>query len=80
VYLNSKLSALVLIFAAMLCVTSPAFAQQTLGGITGTVVDPAGSAIPGVEVTATSDQTKLVRTTKSSGTGSYELFDLPIGT
>jgi hypothetical protein len=80
VYLNSKLSALVLIFAAMLCVTSPALAQQTLGGITGTVVDPAGSAIPGVEVTATSDQTKLVRTTKSSGTGSYELFDLPIGT
>ena len=79
-YLKSRLSALVLIFAAILCVTCPAFAQQTLGGITGTVVDPAGSAIPGVEITATSDQTKLVRTTKSSGTGSYELFDLPIGT
>jgi len=80
VYLNSRLSALVLIFAAIFCVTYPAFAQQTLGGITGTVVDPAGSAIPGVEVTATSDQTKLVRTTKSSGTGSYELVNLPIGT
>ncbi len=79
-YLKSKLSALVLVFAAMFCVTFPAFAQQTLGGITGTVVDPGGSAIPGVEVTATSDQTKLVRTTKSSGTGSYELVDLPIGT
>jgi len=80
VYLKSRLSALVLVFAAMLCVTYPAFAQQTLGGITGTVVDPGGSAIPGVEVTATSDQTKLVRTTKSSATGSYELVNLPIGT
>ena len=79
-YLNSRLSALVLVFAAMFCVTHPAFAQQTLGGITGTVVDPGGSAIPGVEVTATSDQTKLVRTTRSSGTGSYELVNLPIGT
>ena len=78
-YLKSRLSALVLIFAAIFCVTCPAFAQQTLGGITGTVVDPGGSAIPGVEVTATSDETKLVRTTKSSGTGSYELVDLPIG-
>jgi hypothetical protein len=57
-----------------------AFAQQTLGGITGTVVDPSGSAIPGVEVKATSDETKLVRTAKSNGTGSYELVDLPIGT
>jgi Carboxypeptidase regulatory-like domain/TonB dependent receptor len=80
VYLKSKLSALVLIFAAIFCVTHPAFSQQTLGGITGTVVDPGGSAIPGVAVTATSDQTKLVRTTKSSGTGSYELVNLPIGT
>ena len=79
-YLNNRLSALVLIFAAMFYVAHPAFAQQTLGGITGTVVDPAGSAIPGVEVTATSDQTKLVRTTTSSGTGSYELVNLPIGT
>ena len=31
-------------------------------------------------MTATSDQTKLVRTTKSNGTGSYELVNLPIGT
>jgi hypothetical protein len=72
VHSKSRLSALVLVFAAILCIAYPAFAQQTLGGITGTVVDPGGSAIPGVEVTATSDQTKLVRTTTSSATGSYE--------
>jgi hypothetical protein len=51
-----------------------------LGGITGTVVDPSGSAIPGVEVKATSDATQLMRTTKSNEAGSYELVDLPIGT
>ncbi len=79
-YLKSRLSALVFLFAAMICMTMPAVAQQTLGGITGTVVDPSGSAIPGVEVTATSDETKLVRTSKSNGTGTYELVDLPIGT
>jgi len=64
----------------MFCMTLSASAQQTLGGITGTVVDPSGSAIPGVEVKATSDETKLVRTAKSNGTGTYELVDLPIGT
>ena len=79
-YLKNKLSAFVLMFAAIICLTLPAFAQQTLGGITGTVEDSSGSAIPGVEVKATSDQTTLVRTAKSNGGGTYELVDLPIGT
>ena len=79
-YSKSKLSAFILVVAAILCTTFSASAQQTLGSITGTVVDPSGSSIPGVEVKATSDETKLVRTAKSNGTGSYELVDLPIGT
>lgn len=58
----------------------PAKAQQTLGGITGTVVDPSGSAIPGVAVKATSEETKLVRTAKTNAAGTYQLVDLPIGT
>jgi hypothetical protein len=65
---------------ALLCLSTAALAQQTLGGITGTVVDPSGSAVPGVEIKAVSAETKLVRTTKSSSTGSYQLNDLPIGT
>ena len=55
-------------------------AQQTLGGITGTVLDPSGSAVPGVEVKAVSDDTKLERTAKSNVEGTYSLVDLPIGT
>jgi hypothetical protein len=73
-----KLSALALLFVAATCLT--ATAQQTLGGITGTVVDPSGSAVPGVQVTVVSDGTKLTRTTVSNGQGSYQILNLPIGT
>ena len=52
--------------ACLILATPAAKAQQTLGGITGTVLDPQGSAIPGVEVKAVSDDTKLVRTAKSN--------------
>jgi hypothetical protein len=54
-------------------------AQQTLGGITGTVVDPAGSAVPDAEIKATSEDTKLERTTRSNAQGVYNLNDLPLG-
>jgi Carboxypeptidase regulatory-like domain/TonB dependent receptor len=80
VYSKSKLSAFILVVAALLCMTISAVAQQTLGGVTGTVVDASGGAIPGVEVKATSDDTKLVRTAKTNATGTYALVDLPIGT
>src|SRR5258707_10437765 len=68
----------ILAFLAFLA-TNNLQAQQTLGGITGTVVDPSGSAVPGVEVKAVSDDTKLVRTAKSNAEGTYSLVDLPIG-
>ena len=80
VYSKLKFSALFVLVAAFLGLSLPAAAQQTLGGITGTVVDPSGSAIPGVLVTAVSDDTKLSRTAKSNAEGTYALVDLPIGT
>ncbi len=80
VYLKNKITALVLILSAALCMGLPASAQQTLGGITGTVSDPTGSAIPGVQITAVSAETKLVRTAKTNAQGEYQLNDLPIGT
>ncbi len=80
VYLSRRFAAYILLFSAVFCTCLPAIAQQTLGGITGTVLDPSGSAIPGVEVTAVSDETKLVRTAKSNAEGTYALVNLPIGT
>jgi len=80
VHSKNKITTLVLLLSAALCMALPASAQQTLGGITGTVSDPTGSSIPGVLVTAVSAETKLVRTAKTNAEGTYQLNDLPIGT
>src|SRR5579864_6368103 len=55
-------------------------AQQTLGGITGTVTDKTGGVLPDTLVTLTSDQTSLTRTQKTTANGSYDIVNLPIGT
>lgn len=55
-------------------------AQQTLGGITGTVSDKTGSILPDTTVTIVGDQTKLTRTLKTNANGSYDFVNLPIGT
>jgi hypothetical protein len=55
-------------------------AQQTLGGITGTVTDTTGGVLPETVVTIVGDQTKLTRTQKSNANGSYDFVNLPIGT
>ena len=54
-------------------------AQQTLGGITGTVMEKTGSVLPGTVVTIVGDGTQLTRTQTSSGNGSYDFVNLPIG-
>ena len=65
-----------LVFAA-----APAMhAQQTLGGITGTVSDPTGSVLNDTTVTLLSDQTQLTRSQKTSANGGYTFVNLPIGT
>ena len=80
--LHIKRSALVL---AMFAVTAFLFlpnahAQQTLGGITGTVTDSSGAVISGATVTLIGDQTKLNRSQTTSTTGSYAFVNLPLGT
>jgi hypothetical protein len=55
-------------------------AQQTLGGITGTVTDKSGGVLPDTAVTTVGDQTKLTRTQKTNANGSYDFVNLPIGT
>jgi hypothetical protein len=55
-------------------------AQQTLGGITGTVTDTSGAVISGATVALVGNETKFNRTQTSSSTGSYQFVNLPIGT
>ena len=55
-------------------------AQQTLGGITGTVTDKTGGVLPDAAVTIVGDQTQLTRTLKTNSNGGYDFVNLPIGT
>ena len=75
------LAALLVSSLSMLVTFQPrSQAQQTLGGITGTVTDKTGSVLPDTLVTIVGDQTSLTRTQKTNPNGSYDLVNLPIGT
>ena len=76
---SSFVRLLFLLAVVALCV-APSPAQQTLGGITGSVSDSTGGVIPNVEVKIVGEQTGLTRTVKSNGSGEYLFVNLPIGT
>src|SRR5581483_687451 len=54
-------------------------AQTTNGSISGTVTDPSGSSVGGVQVTATSTDTGLTRTATTLDNGIYNIPQLPPG-
>lgn len=76
--ISTKFFRLLAVMAACALCIAPAMAQQTLGGITGTVTDPSGSVIPGATVTLLDEQTSATRTATTNGTGTYSFVDLPI--
>ena len=63
---------------AVLALSSTAFGQAT-AQISGTVQDPTGALIPGVEVTVTQTETGASRLAVTNETGSYVLTSLPLG-
>jgi hypothetical protein len=69
-----------LVFLAVLICSLPVNAQQTLGSLNGTVLDPSGAAIPGATVNVTNAAIGITRSAVTQGTGSYQIFNLPIGT
>jgi hypothetical protein len=66
-------------FAALLACTTPAFAQQTLGGILGTVTDTSGAVVPDVKAVLVSDATGLSRSVAAKANGEFAFSDLPVG-
>ena len=70
----------VFLLAALFQWSVGARAQQTLGGITGTVADKSGSVLPDTTVTIVGDQTQLTRSQKTNENGAYDFVNLPIGT
>ena len=59
--------------------TSPAWAQQAAGSITGTVVDPSGSAIPNATVTVRDLDRNTTWTTKTGSAGIYDFPQISVG-
>jgi hypothetical protein len=60
--------------------SSPVWAQQAAGSITGTVIDPSGSAIPGATVIVRDVDRGTTWTTKTSSAGIYEFPQVSVGT
>jgi len=54
-------------------------AFQATGQIGGTVRDPSGAVLPGVDITATQTETGISRNTISNETGSFVLPNLLVG-
>jgi hypothetical protein len=67
---------LVVVLLTALC----ASAQNDRGTITGRVTDPSSAVVPGVEVTATNVDTRVVSRSTSNDLGFYTILNLPIGT
>ena len=76
----TKLTLGILLVAVIFQLSLCTLAQETLGGITGTVSDKSGSVLPDTTVTIVGDQTKLTRALKTNTTGAYDFVNLPIGT
>jgi len=57
----------------------PAWAQMDATGLTGTVMDSSGAVVADVQVVAVQDATGLRRETVSTGQGTYEINELPVG-
>src|SRR5580704_13282454 len=67
-------------FFAVLFLSGLSLLGQTLGEISGTVVDPSGAGVPNSVVTLTNTATNAVRTTNSNEQGLYTFTSVPPGT
>jgi len=65
-------------FIAVL-LSSTVSAQTFRGGISGSIADPSGAAIPGASVQLVSEATGLSRSQETTGTGDFTFSDLPVG-
>src|SRR4051794_18446026 len=77
--MNRHLRAALFIPIVFSLLSSTARAQVAQAELRGAVVDESGAALPGATITATHVDTGTVRTTVTSGTGTYVMPALPIG-
>ena len=70
----------VLLALAPCCLALPSLAQQTLGSLNGTVLDPSGASVAGATVTVTDAAINVTRATTTQKNGFFQIFNLPVGT
>lgn len=75
-----KIKSLLIAVAALLAFASAVAAQVTGGAVTGTVVDPNGSAVVGATVSLKDKSRGLDFTAQTTGAGSYQFTNVPTGT
>ncbi len=73
------LSSLARMFSLVTLALLVAFAQESTGTISGSVVDPSGAVIPQAEITVTNVQTGVARKEKSNGSGLFVTTNLSVG-
>jgi hypothetical protein len=82
--MTKRISQLILVWLVgfTLCAMWPksAKAQQTLGSINGTVMDPSGAVIVGAQIEIKNLGTGLTAKAKTQSDGTYSVVELPIGT
>src|ERR1700674_707439 len=71
-----------LLFTALFAVNTPSLMAQSAGtaGVSGTITDASGAAVPNVAVRLTNADTNQVRTTASGSDGVYKFSLIPPGT
>ncbi len=77
---SSRRAAAGLLVALSIGMSGSAHAADVNGRIKGTVTDPQGAVVPGVQVVATNQATGFKFTTKTQADGSYFFAELPVGT
>jgi hypothetical protein len=85
--MSKVLKSVISVFALTLCFSFAAFAQETTGSIEGTITDPNGAVVPGVEVTVTSSSAAgrsettvgFRRTATTDNNGFYRIQQIPPG-
>lgn len=68
-----------LVLALCLIFAGWAEAQTFRGGVTGTVIDQSGAALPGAQLKLVSTETGLTRTVEALSGGEFTFSDLPVG-
>src|SRR5271168_5177468 len=68
-----------LALVALLLSRTPTIAQQTLGGILGTITDASGAVVSAVKAELVSDSTGLTRSVTAKSNGEFAFSDLPAG-